>query len=373
MSSPLAPLPLAAANSVPSADASASDVPSASLDTRETTAPVPDDATETTPPDLDETADATAFPADLDDSQRFRHSGWRHTRNRIYHALQRTEQSPSRIRAFCECGKRAWVWESTAGEAVDHRVTCDWCHDRFCEPCGTGRAYAAARKLTEHCEGREVRFLTLTVRGRKGDHLKFLLDRLRKAFSELRETALWGNAVDGGAAFLEIKHEKQWHPHLHCIIEGRYLDQKRLSAAWYAITGDSMIVDIRAIDQQGTRLKYVAKYASKPLDPTVTKTPRWLDEAIVALKGRRMIQSFGSWYGVVSDEDSLDSIASTLGGKAIWRQVGTLPDVWRRAVNGDARMVSILTALRRTVPLATNPQPPPEWDSVNQADLNALF
>jgi hypothetical protein len=61
----------------------------------------------------------------MDDSQRFRHSGWRLLRNRIYHAMQRTEQSASRIRAFAECGKRAWVWTSTAGESTDYRVTCD--------------------------------------------------------------------------------------------------------------------------------------------------------------------------------------------------------------------------------------------------------
>jgi hypothetical protein len=215
--------------------------------------------------------------------------------------------------------------------------------------------------------------MTLTLRGRKNAHLPDVLKRLRESFAELRESALWQNAVVGGAAFLEIKHVGHWHPHLHLIVEGTYIDQKRLSAAWFAITGDSFVVDVRAVDNGGARLRYVAKYASKPLDATVTKTPKILDAAMCALKGTRLISSFGSWYGAITDDEPLDAIDAMLGGQRVWRQVGSLPDVWRRAINGDVSCIGILSALRKTVTLASNPQPPPDHDTLTDAAAYALF
>jgi len=342
---------------------------SASLVTAEKN-PATYEPTETSVADASSDAEVLKFGPDLDDSQIFRHSGWAVTRSRIYKSLQRTEQSQARREAFCHCGKNAWVYESTLEDAPGLRVACDWCHDRFCEPCGTARAFANASKLVAACEGKSVRFLTLTLRGKKGSPLAPLVKRLYATFRELRATSFWNQHVDGGAAFLEIKHTKFWHPHLHVIIEGSFIEQSRLSSLWESLTGDSFRVDIRAIDSSGNRLEYAAKYASKPLDASFVKRPRLLDEAVCALKGVRMITTFGTWYGRLSDDDEIEGVGAMLGGSPVWRRIGTLPDVFRRALNGDVRCILALKVLRQTRTVPSNPQPPPNVDSL---DLCAAY
>jgi hypothetical protein len=55
--------------------------------------------------------------------------------------------------------------------------------------------------------------------------------------------------------------------------------------------------------------RYVTKYASKPLNTSFANSPALLDEALRALKGRRLCLTFGSWYGTPltdAEDDGLD-------------------------------------------------------------------
>jgi hypothetical protein len=51
----------------------------------------------------------------------------------------------------------------------------------------------------------------------------------------------WYTRADG----TKYRGDGMWHPHLHVIAEGRFLDKHALSAAWHHATGDSFVVDIR--------------------------------------------------------------------------------------------------------------------------------
>lgn len=161
----------------------------------------------------------------------------------------------------------------------------------------------------------------------------------------LRQRQLWKSNVVGGAAFIEMKlgaNSKAWHVHLHCIIEGTWLDQKALSSAWHAVTGDSYVVDIRPIQSAPGAAAYVAKYATKPCTNEVIRSKTHIDEMIVSTRGRRLWQCFGSWRGFAVDDE--------LPVKAGRRRLGAIAQLARAAAQGEAEAIRWFEAASRKWP-----------------------
>jgi hypothetical protein len=110
---------------------------------------------------------------------------------------------------------------------------------------------------------------------------------------------MWKACVTGGIIFPEIKRSKDgkyWHPHLHLMVQGRYIDHNTLSRVWRACTGDSYIVDVRLARSENELAAYVAKYVAKPAVDAIIDQPDLLDEFVLAIKGLRLAQPFGTWY-----------------------------------------------------------------------------
>lgn len=268
-------------------------------------------------------------------------------------------QSVSRILAFASCGYEIFVFRSIA-DPPEYRTGGSYCHDRFCVPCGNHRSRTIARNLLEALPKTRVRFVTLTI----SDSTPMLdekLNKLRTSFALLQRTVCWKRTVTGGAAFLEVKRSdrsESWNVHYHVLVTGKYIDQALLSHTWHNITGDSMIVDVRSAGSRESVSKYVCKYASKPVHPSVVRDPDLLDEAIVALKRRRLCQTFGRLRGVKLTDP---------GNEDAWEQIGTLDDFLVRERDGDQEIASILATLRcdglddarRCLAQRPNPPPPP--------------
>lgn len=240
----------------------------------------------------------------------------------------------SRLARFETCGKHAWVMRSK-DDPSRYCIASDHCHDRFCLPCANGRSRTIARNVLSLISTRKVRFITLTLRA-KSEPLVLALSRLNAAFSRLRTRKLWSRGVTGGVAFLEVKRSEnanRWHVHLHILAEGSYIDKTRLSRAWHEITGDSFIVDIRLVKDLDIAARYITKYASKPLDKTVTSSLDYTIEAIKALKGRRLCSTFGQWQGEVltARTDSEE-----------WEAVAPLADLLERKTAGDPVAIGII-------------------------------
>lgn len=229
----------------------------------------------------------------------WRHRGWAPTRGRVRAALEALNVPRSRLDRFDQCGSDAWV--AQASDNPDRlAVVCNRCHDRFCQPCAASRGRTIAANLAVHVQHADTRFITLTLRSTT-EPLRDLLDALGKAWRDLRRTKLWRTTQDGGAAFIEITRGRRgdrWHVHLHIIVQGRYIPRAALSAAWLTCTGTSHIVDVRRVGQtdklQAQVVRYVTKYASKGLDFSKIKDPDLLQEAIAALRGRKLVQTFGN-------------------------------------------------------------------------------
>lgn len=305
----------------------------------------------------------------------FRHSGWRHDRSLICQALVRTERPAARIRDFKDCGSHAYVLRNMDDPQV-HRVAGSACHDRFCLPCGNERSHAIALNVIEQIAGKQVRFLTLTLLA-TAEPLEFLLDKLYSSFQALRRRAFWKKRVTGGVAFLEVKwieKTQHWHPHFHILIEGRFLPYQQIRKLWHEITGDSFIIDIKLVREANHAAEYVTKYAGKPFNNTFVNRADRLDEAMIALHGRKLAVTFGSWRGVI--------LARVISDGA-WESIGALDTIITRAANGDTEAIAIMRSLTNADlselyarappdPPVMPPAPPPDtqldWLGVWQQD-----
>lgn len=287
--------------------------------------------------------DALAPGVNDSSAYHFRHTSWAPTRRRVRTAL--ADLAPScvvslaRRDRFEDCGRRSWIMQSTT-DPTHFKFVHDTCRDRFCVPCGNHRADVISENLNRHLGDGPYRFLTLTLRV-SDTSLASQLTRLLKSFRRLRQRTFWRERVTGGCAFFEMTRTfsgQRWHPHLHVIIEGRYLPHPMLKAAWLDITGDSTIVDIRFIRSRHAAVNYCSKYATKPLPACVVRDHDALTEAIVALSGRKLINPFGPWsHWKLLDEPSDDDwtlychvnavldavhhdLTTTLAMRAIWHR-----------------------------------------------------
>jgi hypothetical protein len=193
-------------------------------------------------------------------------------------------------------------------------------------------------------QGKRASFITLTLAGHE-DGLIEKIDRLYRHFKALRNHPLWEERVRGGAAFLEVKWSdkaKRWHPHLHIIADAGFIDQGELSDVWRGITRDSFIVDIRRVKDEEEAASYVTKYASKPLNTSFSNSPVLLDEAVVALKGKRLCLCFGDWYGTPLDIDQDSLLDEDELPNSEWTNFMPLELCIQHANDGDNYCAEIL-------------------------------
>lgn len=124
-------------------------------------------------------------------------------------------------------------------------------------------------------------------------------------------------AFDGIAAAVwsyEVKRGKgsdKWHPHLHMVaLAPTKPDAFALSAEWHNITGDSRIVDVRAIDTSDPVSGFceVFKYALKFSD----LAPADCYHAFTQLRGKRLVASAGFFRGIDIPEDLTDTATEDL-------------------------------------------------------------
>lgn len=209
----------------------------------------------------------------------------------------------------------------------------------LCEACARRRAVQVGQTYVPKIEaalgaseGRIAALLTLTIKST--EDLRAGLELLRASFHNLRKRALrhWTNPkrhpfseackMAGGVAALEVKRSKLkpgslWHPHLHVLVVlDDYIDQKRLSEEWKALTGGSFIVDIRRIRDDdviaGVReaLKYPVKFGDLSAADCV--------QAFLAFRGVRQgrrinpLCSFGCVRAQLPDVNDFDE--ETLSG-----------------------------------------------------------
>lgn len=212
-----------------------------------------------------------------------------------YVAMWMAGSSDSALHAYANCGRDVIALrDKETGHVCLARAMCK---SRWCPTCSLIRARRIRDNLEASMPKVALRFVTLTLRHHE-EPLQKQIDRLYTAFRKLRNTAHWKSRVDGGAYFFEVTHSVKdglWHPHLHVLTSGRFIDWKTLQSDWLRITGDSHVINVQMVRSRSHVNVYVTKYLTKPLDLVENTTPALLAESIAALKGRRTCGTFGTW------------------------------------------------------------------------------
>lgn len=177
------------------------------------------------------------------------------------------------------------------------------CRHRLCPACSHRRSWSCGQAIEALVKEMDApRFITLTL-STENLTLEDALSKLRTGWKRLRQTEFWKRHVRGGVYSLEVTRGKtgdRWHPHLHVIADGSYMPQRELSATWEQATGDSCIVDIRAIHSRRQASRYISKYVSKG-ESMNSWTADEISEYAVAMCGQRVTQTFGCLHGRPAD------------------------------------------------------------------------
>lgn len=258
----------------------------------------------------------------------------------------------SRLERFRRCGQRAVVQRSVTDPAK-LRIRCDRCGDRFCVPCQRVRAHRLAGRVTARMKLERHRFITLSLKS-AAVPLVAQIARLNTAFAALRKAPLWQRTQRGGVAFLEVTLNEEtglWHPHLHVLVEGKFVAQASLSAAWLTVTGDSPVVHIAAVRDVAGVVDYVVRYVTKPLGKTLPRAAEALAEFIGASRGRRFVTTFGTWRG--------NALVREDPGDDAWADVAPLAALFQWAADGMPEAIDLVRELDRWLFPADLDRPPP--------------
>lgn len=169
------------------------------------------------------------------------------------------------------------------------------CKSRLCIRCGKARGAALTEQMLPMVKEMDSpRILVLTPLS-NDDPLKDQITHLVKCFARLRRSKLWIAHFAKGFYCIEVTlnpKTQQWHPHIHCIVDGRYCPQKALSIMWHKITKDSMIVHISLCRSHREAVLEVTKYTSKTQNIKNIPAHR-IAEWALSVKSLRFINTFG--------------------------------------------------------------------------------
>ena len=179
------------------------------------------------------------------------------------------------------------------------------------------QAYLAKLAIIK-AENPALRAYLVTLTVKDGDDLAERFQHLQngvKRLHKMRHRGLFGGDLGeaskaAGAVwsyeFKRGQNSGKWHPHVHAVwLCEEAPDAFLLSSQWKNITGDSHIVDVTPFHNQDDVIngflevfKYAVKFSDLPL------ADNW--HGFEVLGGRRLIGSFGVFYGVEIPEDLTD-------------------------------------------------------------------
>lgn len=266
----------------------------------------------------------------------------------MFQAMIDAGWTDKQLARFQDCGSMCSLWRSKS--TGDPFIMGNFCKCRTCAPCQAARAALVRGNVAQHIAGRTVRFITLTLKHREWP-LRKMIARLKVCFKALRKEEEWKQHVRGFAAFLECKHEPRsnsWHVHYHILAEGSLWMQRDISNLWLQVTGDSMIVDIRAVNDAAGGAYYAAKYATKPYDAGAFKDPMVLAEAVRELARCRLWIIGGTWKG------KLRPLATSPLPDDL-EFIGTLNTLFDDAERGDESAQALIQELNLSLPTSVRP------------------
>ena len=172
------------------------------------------------------------------------------------------------------------------------------CESRLCSHCSRKNgARVRSRQLTLVKRLRQdgthrLAFLTLTKKvNPERPPNEFDIKAVTKAARKLINR--YYPKKHGCGAFAVIEIGECNNIHIHALVYGPFIPQRSISKRWLKLTGDSQVVDIRAVRSPLKCVNYLLKYIGKP--PHYSSPERYA-EYIDSITGVRRIHTYGIFY-----------------------------------------------------------------------------
>ena len=257
-----------------------------------------------------------------------RYSSARKRARKMLSHLRETDQLASERAKLADCGNYLLFHQYyTVGKARLARMKSCRKH-LLCPLCAARRGAKSLKSYLDRyhvvlSENPRLRPYLVTLTVKNGDdlterrrHLAGALKSLHKRRQRYRSgvrSAPYTEACkfEGAVWSYEVTNKGNgWHPHVHAIwLCEDEPDGQALSREWHAITGDSMVVDVRPIkgppaDGFAEVFKYAMKFSELSLQDNV--------QAYAELRGRRLVGSAGALRGVSVPDELTDELLDDL-------------------------------------------------------------
>lgn len=170
-----------------------------------------------------------------------------------------------RVTLLQGCRSSAWFVRNVENGKV--HVASNSCRLRWCPMCSRAKSAYITSNVQPWIESmRKARFMTLTLRHSNAPLLT-QIEKLYADFRKLRKDKQFRKFCLGGVWFFQIKlseDTQQWHPHVHCVLNGQWISKEWLSNKWHQITQSSYIVDIKLVRDPDKVASEVARYSATP-------------------------------------------------------------------------------------------------------------
>lgn len=233
-------------------------------------------------------------------------------RRELIKRLER-ENAEDLIGPMRECGTMFELICTCCGESKEAPMRCK---RRYCPACQPSLAAQKVARWSGAISSIQwPLFVTLTM---GNSHDPECIHFIKKAWSKFRRRKLISTKVKGGVATYEITNKgKGWHPHIHAIMDCRWLSlhvpeplrtdpgevvkqkgglaKAELSALWANQIGqDIAIVDVARVYDKEKIAKEVLKYAMKGSD--LIESPTEIAPLLRSIKGTRLLAGWGSMH-----------------------------------------------------------------------------
>lgn len=180
------------------------------------------------------------------------------------------------------------------------------CGDRTCFQCQQRRKKRILKRYHPIVAKMTApKFLTVTLTRRILS--RHAVKHMRDCFTKLRHRGIW-TAV-GGIYQIQLGtiDNGTVNIHLHAIIDSPRVEKADLRKAWYKITGDSYIVDIKTCWSPRGAMQYLTKHMGRRIGT-------YQDASLIneVLHGTRLVQGFGSLSHM--GLSMTDSVCDNCGG-----------------------------------------------------------
>ena len=264
--------------------------------------------------------------------QDWRLTGWEAEWSAAIDLYARTDlhADTARAKQLIQCRTLAYFYWNR--ESAKVRVISNACRLRWCPMCSQARYNTIRHAVSNWLKGiRSPKFFTVTMRN-CNTPLHEQIDRLYKAFKDLRRHKGLKSRIRGGVWFFQVKRGKnsgQWHPHLHILLDSDYIPKRELSLEWFMATGNSFIIDIRKVEDPEKVSDYVSRYCARPARLSDFSQPD--QEALYeTLHGKRLCGTFGTGHDCKMRPERTNDADK-------WIKIGSWRDIISNVIINPAR------------------------------------